>query len=374
MTNQNHLNVEEQEMKGYISQLFCKSRRLFLLAVIGLVMTSAFGCAPQSEPVAEGESQETTTTEASSEVAVAYPITIEHAFGATVIEGKPERIATIAWGNHDVPLALGLVPVGVSTANYGVLDGSGLLPWTKAAFSSLGKGDPNLFNDLTALDYEGIKASNPDVILAAYSGITQEEYDLLSQIAPVVAYPTAPWQTYWRDQILQNAKGLGMTPEGEALVANLEAFIAQEVKSYPEIQGKTAAFFYFNPADLGKFYIYLPTDPRAAFLTDLGFTVPKSVVELAKASTSFAIEISAENADVLEDVDVLVAYGNQDLLKLLQADPLLGKIKGIKKGAVALVEDNTPLAAAGTPSALSIPATLPEFLKILSGAAKNTNE
>ena len=56
----------------------------------------------------------------------AYPITIKHAYGETVIESEPKNVATIAWGNHDVPLALGTVPVGVSKANYGKSDENGL--------------------------------------------------------------------------------------------------------------------------------------------------------------------------------------------------------------------------------------------------------
>jgi ABC-type Fe3+-hydroxamate transport system substrate-binding protein len=48
-----------------------------------------------------------------------YPISIKHAFGTTVIEKKPERVATVAWANHEVPLALGIVPVGMARANFG---------------------------------------------------------------------------------------------------------------------------------------------------------------------------------------------------------------------------------------------------------------
>ena len=36
-----------------------------------------------------------------------YPITIQHALGTTVITQKPERVATVNWANHEVPLALG---------------------------------------------------------------------------------------------------------------------------------------------------------------------------------------------------------------------------------------------------------------------------
>lgn len=41
-----------------------------------------------------------------------YPVVIEHAFGTTTLIAKPTRIATVNWSNHEVPLALGVVPVG----------------------------------------------------------------------------------------------------------------------------------------------------------------------------------------------------------------------------------------------------------------------
>ena len=44
-------------------------------------------------------------------------------------------------------------------------------------------------------------------------------------------------------------------------------------------------------------------------------------------------------------------------------------VPAIQRGAVAVIEDGTPLAASGTPSALSIPATIDEYLKIISEAA-----
>jgi iron complex transport system substrate-binding protein len=344
----------------------CSSKETEVTAVEGSQTTET-----STNTTADTAKDNTSTTKDSAETAteVSYPITIKHAFGETVIEKKPERIATISWGNQDVPLALGVVPVGISEANYGVEDGSGLLPWTKEGFSALGEENPSLFKDTDGLDYEAISNAQPDVILAAYSGITQEEYDLLSQIAPVVAYPTAAWQTYWRDQIIMDATGMGMKSEGEALVSELEGLIAEKTAAYPQLAGKKVAFCYFNPADLGKFYVYLPEDPRAAFLTDLGMAVPESVLKLAEESESFAVELSAENADVLKDVDVIIAYGDSALLDGMQKDALLGAIPAVQSGSVALITDGTPLAAAGTPSALSIPATIDEYLSILGEAA-----
>ena len=340
-------------------------------SIVSIVMVSillATGCSTRgTKPEGEEPTKPIEQREESKETA--YPMTIQHAFGETVLKRKPESIATISWGNQDVPLALGVVPVGISEANYGVMDGSGLLPWTAAKFKELGIENPVLYKDSAGLDFEAISDSQPDVILASYSGLTQEEYDLLSQIAPVIAYPSLPWQTLWREQILMDAQGMGMKTEGEALVAELEALIQEKTTKHPQIKGKTAAFFYFTEADLGKFYIYLPKDPRAAYLTDLGMEFPASVTELAKGSDSFALELSSENVDLIQDLDIMITYGSPTLLAAMQADPLIGTIPAVKNGSVAIIQDGTPLAASGTPSALSIPATIDEYLNIIGQAA-----
>jgi iron complex transport system substrate-binding protein len=201
---------------------------------------------------------------------VTYPIAVKHAFGETVIEKEPKNVVAISWSNQDTALALGVVPAGVSKANYGKTDENGLLPWTGKKYKELGVDKPVVFDDVDGLDYEAISNSNPDVILAAYSGLTKEEYDLLSKIAPVVAYPKLAWQTYWRDQITTNATAMGKKDEGTKLVSDLDKLIAEKTAKYPSIKGKKVAFCYFSPTDLGKFYIYTSTDPRAAYLNDLG--------------------------------------------------------------------------------------------------------
>ncbi|OOM75879.1 putative siderophore-binding lipoprotein YfiY precursor [Clostridium puniceum] len=320
------------------------------------------GCSSQA-----GKNQDKSSVSQSD--SAIYPMTINHAYGESVIEKKPEKVVTISWGNQDVPLALGVVPAGISKANYGKSDENGLLPWTAEKYKELGVEKPVTFDDVDGLDYEAISNSQPDIILAAYSGITQEEYDLLSKIAPVVAYPKLPWQTYWRDQITINSTAMGKKDEGDKLVSDLEKVITEKTSKYPKLKGKKVAFCYFNPADLGKFYIYLPTDPRAAYLTDLGLDLPDSVNKLAQTSDSFALEISSENIDKLSDIDVIVTYGNDALLKQLQSDALLGTVPAIKRSSVAIMEDGSVLAASCTPSALSIPATIDEYLKIIGEAA-----
>ncbi|MEX2518884.1 MAG: ABC transporter substrate-binding protein, partial [Paracoccaceae bacterium] len=171
-----------------------------------------------------------------------FPITIEHTFGTTTIPERPVRVATVAWANHEVPLALGIVPVGFARANFGDDDGDGVLPWVTERLDQLGAELPPLFDEGDGIDFEAVAATDPDVILAAYSGLSQSDYDTLSRIAPVVAYRDGPWATDWREMIRLNSAGLGMTDEGEALVTRIEGQIAEVVAGFPEIKGKTAMF------------------------------------------------------------------------------------------------------------------------------------
>ena len=352
-----------------------KSKRYFsfiTLLFVSILALALVGCADKESSSEEVDTAKSPKTD-SEETATEYPIVIKHALGETVIEEKPERVATVGWANHDVALALGVVPVGFSAANYGVQDNSGMLPWTAEKLKELGEENPNIFQDTDGLDFEAIADSNPDVILAAYSGMTQEEYDTLSEIAPVVAYPETPWVISWRDQILYNAKGMGMEEEGKQLIADTEQLIQDTVNKYPDIKGKKAAFAMFNATDLSKFYVYTPGDPRGEFLEEIGMVFPEGIKAQISDESSFYLELSAEHADALNDTEIFVAYGDDNTLKALQADPILGKVPAIQNGSVVLIEDNTPLAAAGNPNPLSIQYTIDEYLSLISAVAKKMN-
>ncbi|RSL34691.1 iron-siderophore ABC transporter substrate-binding protein [Salibacterium salarium] len=353
---------------------------LSVLLILAGLLIALVGCSSESSDTtpastsAEDDSEKDEPT-ASQEAEEEDSIVIEHAFGETVLEEKPDRVATIQWGNHDTALALGVVPVGFSAANYGVTDENGLLPWTAEKVEELGEDDPNVFQDTDGLDFEAISDSNPDVILAAYSGITQEDYEILSDIAPVVAYPESPWTTSWRDQITMNAKGMGMEEEGEQLVQETEDLINEKASEYPGMEGKKVVWANFSADDLSEFHVYTPADSRGSFLTEeLGMEYPESVKELIEDDSGFSLSISAENADVLNDADLIIGYGDESLQEAVQADPRLGQVPAIERGSVAFIGDGTVLAASGTPSALSIPYTIDDYLELIGDAISNIEE
>ncbi|RRD45080.1 iron-siderophore ABC transporter substrate-binding protein [Buchananella hordeovulneris] len=333
--------------------------RLRTSALLLATALATVGCASQTDSPAAP------TAAAAS---AAAPATIKHAFGETTIPAQVERVAAVNWANHDVPLALGVMPVGFAAQSWGVEDGSGMLAWTKEAVEKQG-GKPVLFDETDGIDFEAVAATEPDVILAAYSGLTKEDYDKLSKIAPTVAYPTIAWGTPWRDYIKMNAAAINRAEDGEKLVADLEKQIATATAKFPQIAGKRAAFFYGSPQDLSKIGYYTTADPRTAFLADLGLAVPPSVAQASKASDSFFVQLSAEHADQLADIDLIVMYGTEADLPAYQADKLLGTIPAIKNGAVAFVGDNNALAASTNPSPLSIPWGLTQYLEKIAAAA-----
>ena len=349
------------------------------LIISAMVMIFLVGCSSQkstSTSDSSSASTETSKTEtpASKDVNSEYPIVVEHSFGETEIASKPERVVTVQWANHDVVLALGVVPVGFSAANYGVQDDSGLLPWTAEKLKELSADEPNIFQDTDGLDFEAISDANPDVILAAYSGITQEDYDVLSKIAPVVAYQDAPWATTWREQVILNSTGMGMKAEGEQLIKDTEKLIENESNKYPEMKGKTVAWVNFSAKDMSKLHLYTPADPRGAFLIELGMEYPESITTEITDPTSYSLSLSAENADILNDVDILIGYGDESLYEAVKADPLLGKIPAIQRGSVVFIGNDTPLAASGNPNPLAISYTIGEYLELIGGAINKLDE
>ncbi|PRY65216.1 iron complex transport system substrate-binding protein [Vreelandella songnenensis] len=298
-----------------------------------------------------------------------FPLEIEHALGTTVLAEKPERVATVAWANHEVPLALGVVPVGFAAANFGDENGSGLLPWVKAKLEALDAAPPALFDEGDGIDFEAVAASQPDVILAAYSGLSQADYATLSQIAPVVAYPEGPWATDWRDMIRLNSTGMGMAEEGQALIEDIEAQIADTAENHPELAGKTAMFVtHLDPTNLGRIAFYTDNDARVRFFHDLGLVSPE-VVKQNSTPGKFSGEISSELIDELDDVDILVTYGGQALIDQLNAHPLTSRLPVVERGAIVLL-GNTPLGTAANPTPMSISWLLDDYADLLFEAAR----
>ncbi|EFW26466.1 ABC transporter substrate-binding protein [Actinomyces sp. oral taxon 171] len=337
------------------------SRKSFILGTASLSTTTLLAACGRSKSASSTTSGKT--------------ISIKHVYGTTEVPADATKVATVAWANQDVLLALGIMPLGFSKQTWGVTDGSGMLPWTKEKVDELtanGAAQPKLFDDDggVKINPQAVNATKPEVILAVYSGMSKEEYETLSKIAPTVAYPKVAWGTPWRETIAINATAVGKKTEGDTLVADLEKQVADAVAKHPQIKGKAAAFCYTAEGDATKFGYYTTADPRTAFLPDLGMKVPASVEKTSKENASaFNVDISTENADSLNDFDLIVMYGTESDLAAMQANSLLSQVRAIKNGAVAFVGNSDPMAASTNPGPLSIPWGIEKYVGLIATAA-----
>lgn len=205
----------------------------------------------------------------------------------------------------------------MSKATYGDDDGDGILPWVEDKLKELGadSGDkkPVLFDETDGIPFEKVADTKPDIILATYSGISQEDYDTLSKIAPVIAYPDMAWGTSLEDMILISSKAIGKADEGKKLSENLDTTIADALEKYPNLKGKKALFTSFGgSSDPSKLGFYSTEDPRMGFLVNHGLAAPKIVEEQSKTADKFWVEVSTENPEQFDDVDVIISYSSGD--------------------------------------------------------------
>lgn len=296
--------------------------------------------------------------------AQSFPVTVQHAYGESVIPEKPQRIVTWGWSTQDAVIALGEVPVGIPHFSYGG-DENGALRWTKEAVAALGAEFPTILPAGGEPPVEAIAALQPDLILAVYSGLTQEQYDVLSGIAPVVAFPETVWDTSWQDTITIAGEAIGKKAEAEALVAELEQFIADETAKYPQLKGTSfAAIAEWN----GEINVYGDLDSRVQFLVNAGLTSAPSVAELAQGEDLYFM-LSFENLDRLAS-DVLVTYfETPETDAAFFGNSVIALAPQVAKGAVARVVGAELINSVSPPSALSLKWGYPQYIKLIADAA-----
>ena len=305
-------------------------------------------------------------TAAAPVAAGSFPVTIEHAFGSTTIDAGPPRVVTWGWGSADAAIALGTTPVAIPFQSYGG-DAKGVLPWIAEALEERGETLPTVLPDSSEEPpYEEIAAAEPDLILAPYSGVTEKQYQLLSAIAPTVAYPGEAWATPWRETISIVGRALGKDAEAEALLADVDERFAAEAAEHPELAGKSVAMVWDAG---GTFYVYKEADPRVEATLALGLTSAPSVDALANGGETFYYTLSYEELDKLES-DILVSFADHEKLSKQFLSSAHGRtLQQVKDGAVAEVVGKDFIASVSPPTALSLTWGLDEYAEILARAA-----
>ena len=322
---------------------------------------------------ADSASSAPSSTAASSATPVStFPVTIKNIYGETTIQQAPTRVATISWVNPDIALALGVVPVGMDADVYGA-NANKSTDWKDEALTGLGaaigtENAPVQWDAANGINFDAISDTTPDVILAAYSGLTKEEYDKLTQIAPVIGPVDAAYTTSWQDATTVTGAALGKSAEAAELISSVEGQIKTAGADNPVLKGKTFIAASLDPTKTNV-SIYAAGDTRPRFLTALGLTQAPVVAANTKVG-AFYFDYSAEKANEL-DSDVIFSWGDASTtLKVLQDNALLGQIPAIKSGAALITSDQQLTLSISASSPLSLQWALPKFVPLVVEAAE----
>jgi iron complex transport system substrate-binding protein len=289
----------------------------------------------------------------------ARSLKVQHALGQTRVPGEADRPVALYPSELDSAIALGAEPVGAA-----IRGGRDAFP------RYLGKATAPLapVGPVDRPDLERVAALEPDVILALYAGLTDDEYDTLSEIAPTVAQPGdhVDWGIPWQEQTRTIGRALGQADEADALVQNVEDQLAQARADHPEFEGATGVMA--TPYQ-ERISVYAPEDVRGRFMADLGFVPFEGLEDLA--GDEFAPELSLEQTELL-DVDALVWILGHDVqsdLARLHEEPLYGGLSVVAEGREVAVSNYDTLGGATSfQTVLSVPVLIDGLVPMLAAA------
>lgn len=269
----------------------------------------------------------------------AFPVTLGHAFGETVIPAQPRRVVAIGFNEADFVLSLGVEPVGAR-------EFQGEFDWQNRSWARQAQGDrkPQPLDGNT-VPVEQVAALKPDLIMGVYSYLDRTTYEALSRIAPTVAQPTVDGRNAatWQEQTRITGRALGRTARAEQVVADTERRFADARAAHPGFAGKSLTMDFVvegSPYKLGT------DDLRAQLFAGLGFRVTPTTAKL-----------SLEQQGQL-DADVIAVMGRTRAEAM--ADPVFANIPAVKAGRVVFLGgyDTEFAAALGYSSPLSLPAAI----------------
>lgn len=340
------------------------TRRAGLIAAATTALALTLGACGGSADGAPASSAEAASA--------AFPVSIKHVYGTTEITEQPERVATVSWVNADAVLALGVVPVAMAKDVWGN-NAQGSTDWKDAKLQELGAAigtekAPVQYSEADGVNFTALAEAQPDLIVAGYSGLTKEEYDKLSKIAPVIGPVSPNYTSSWQDVTTAVGQALGKTAEAAALVGDVEGKLAAAAEANPVFKETTFIAGNLEPAD-GGINLYATGDSRPRFLTALGMKQSRMVDENVKEG-EFFLPWAAERANELES-DIFFTWvpagSSTDAIK---ENKLFSQIPAVSKGGLVAAANDMEVLSISAASPLSVPYAIDKVVPALAAGAQ----
>lgn len=330
-------------------------RKSIAAAVGALLVLALAACAPSASTTS------TSPGSGSASGAGQFPITVEHVYGKTVIPAEPTRVITLGLSDQDPLLALGVKPIAV----YPWWGGYEYATWPWAQ-DELGDARPVVLNhgvrDEANPPIEEIASLKPDLIISLYNGTTKEQYEQLSQIAPVVV-PDEKYANFaitWQEATRATGEALGREAEALALVSALERTFADAAQANPQFAGKTAVVAErFKP---GETIVRTGNDVRAKFFEQLGFTIPTEIAGITPNSYGELYVPDELVTEVSKDLLVWNVGFAPDARSTVEGLALYTQLPVVQSNRVLWVEDEVVSGAFSWGTVLSLQYALEKLL------------
>lgn len=265
--------------------------------------------------------------------ATAFPVTIEHALGSTEILAMPETVVSASATMTGHLLAIG-VPVTAAQAlppQSPLSDDNGFMKqWGEAATEAGLVAIPG-----PEVNIEAIAAARPDLIIGNSFGgdaVTQDVYDLLSQIAPTIVIDHSAME--WQELAVILAEATGRETEAAAVVSDFNTHVADVAANISADNSVVVGVI-----TEGGVNIFTPESSHGKLLTSLGLTVValdggNLEGEQGSQTRADVVSVSPELIpDEFGDATVLFVFADESTIgQALDLYPTLAAIPAAQEG------------------------------------------
>ncbi|MEU6697829.1 ABC transporter substrate-binding protein [Pseudonocardia sp. NPDC046786] len=278
--------------------MFRRGRRNAVPALALALLVALAGCASTGNEDAGGDTAAGGSALPAAEGTTQYPLTLTTWAGETTLQERPERIAVIGFSpNLDALEALGVTPV------YTMAEESEW-PWRSPEwFSGIETRDTATRRD--PINFEGIAATEPDLIIATNFVQDEVTFERLSSIAPVLENPEqVPGdQISWQETQRMVGRALDLPAAADTVITEAEQAVTAVAGEHPEYAGRTITIAT-DYTQSGIDYYTVTGGTAERIVTAMGFA-PNPLAEQFVADASVADEQIGQL-----DGDVLVVFYN----------------------------------------------------------------
>lgn len=319
--------------------------------------SEASSTASQSE--SENASANTSESEDESEAdngdsgATPEKVTLETVFGPIDYPYAPDRPAGFRSAVDEL-LALGISPV----VFIGV-DGESSHPW-----------HADLLEDVDFVEFDDAALENvvgyqPNLLVPnEWYANDAGYYEMISEYIPFLAAKTEGFGegNNWKYRLEALGKIYGVEEKAQQIVDDYQAALDHAKEELAGLAGKTVIATFFDGSQKQFNLIVNPEDPIYTEMRYFGLTLPENTVkELGPKATKNRMKISSEQLHYL-DADIVVVLWAEGDEEVAMDIPGFSDLPAVREGHVIWDKDNYAAQAMITPTSLSAPWILENFL------------